>query len=119
MQIQLSRNSHYYINGYCRMCGEPFIPDSVIAIAYSQAGAELGLLCDQCLQAGRGALSARMQRHAADLRGRAEALERLLAEDITFPKRADWQMLEEEHTANDADYLSGLWYESLNQMVAV
>jgi hypothetical protein len=101
------------------MCGEPFTPDTVIAIAYSQDGAEVGLMCDQCAHAGRQVLRRRIALQASSLRRHAEALERLAAEDIAFPTHAEWAALEASQNPANEDYLSGLWYESLNQMVAV
>lgn len=119
MQIQLIRNSHYYLDGYCSTCGDAFTPDAVIAIAYTQAGAEVGMICDQCSQAGRNALRQRIQYNATILHRRAEALERLATEDILFPNHAERESLEAAQGDPSDDYLSGLWYESLNQMVAV
>ena len=102
MQIHLTRNSHYYLDGTCRICGELFTPDAVLAVAYSQGGAEVGMLCDQCARADRQALRVRIKRQAAALRQYATELERLAAEDIAFPSHADWEALETaEETLNE------------------
>jgi hypothetical protein len=121
MQIQLTHNGLYYLNGSCGACGESFTPDAIIAIAYSRTGAEVGMICDQCLEAGYHALRQRIQGQATTLRRRAEALERLAEEDILFPERADWQALEIQSSQDtvNGDYLAGLWYQSVHQMVAV
>jgi len=121
MQIQLTHNSLYYLSGSCGACGESFTPDAVIAIAYNRSGAEIGMICDHCLSAGYQSLRQRIQRQATALRQRAEALEQLADEEILFSDRADWPTAE-AHSSQDTvngDYLAGLWYQSLNQMVAV
>ena len=119
MQIHLTRNSHYYLDGACGICGDLFTPDAVIAVAYNQDGAEVGMLCEQCARSDRHALRERIQRQAAALRRHATQLEQLAAEDIASPSRSDWEALESAQGAPSEDYLQGLWYESLNQMVAV
>jgi hypothetical protein len=119
MQIQLTRNSHYYLDGACGICGDLFTPDAVIAVAYNQAGAEVGMLCEQCARADRQALRSRIQRQAAALRQHATTLDQLAAEDMAFPSHAEWEALEATHAVPHEEYLQGLWYESLNQMVAV
>ena len=120
MQIQLVHNRHYYLDGYCGACGELFTPEAVIAIAYSHSGAEIGIICDQCLQAERAGLRQRIRRQAAALRQRAAALDRLAEEEVLLPSRADWHALGvSSYDAVTGDDLTGLWYESLNRMKAV
>lgn len=75
MQIRLLNTDQFYLPSRCATCGARFSPESVLALAYSQAGVALGTICDECLQAGHAALTQRAQGYAARLRQHAEALE--------------------------------------------
>ena len=82
MQIRLLNTGQFYPPSHCATCGARFSPESVLALAYSQAGVALGTICDECLQAGRAALSQRVRGYATLLRRQAEALERVAEEEL-------------------------------------
>lgn len=86
MQIRLLNTDQFYVPSRCATCGARFSPESVLALAYSQAGVALGIICDECLQAGGAALAQRAQGYATRLRRQADALERVAAEALEmFP----------------------------------
>ena len=82
MQIRMLNNDQFYVPSRCVTCGARFNPESVLALAYSQAGVALGIICDECLHAGHAALAQRTQSYAARLRGHADALERVVEEAL-------------------------------------
>jgi hypothetical protein len=119
MRVQLTHNYYHVPTDVCCTCGEQFTPDTVSATAYTHAGGEIGTVCDQCLHAGRDVLRRRIQRQAAILRSRAEALEWLAREEITLPVPDDRLAIEPVQAKDDSidDYIAALWQQGIQQAV--
>jgi hypothetical protein len=88
MQIYRIPNCHYYLSSRCATCGVRFMPDTLLATAYADSGPELGIICDDCVQAEREQLRQRMLHYAAALRHRAEALQGLATEVVCVTSHA-------------------------------
>ena len=89
MEIRFVPNCHYYLRSHCATCGARFMPDTLLATAYAESGRELGIVCDDCAQAGHEQLRQRMLQYAAALRHRAAALQWLATEAVCVPNHTD------------------------------
>jgi hypothetical protein len=89
MHIHRIPNCHYYLLSRCATCGVRFMPDTLLATAYANSGQELGMVCDDCAQAGREQLRQRMLYYATALRHRAETLQCLATEAVCVISQTD------------------------------
>jgi hypothetical protein len=63
--------------------------DWLLATAYADSGPDLGIICDDCVQAGREQLRQRMLHYASALRHSAEALQCLATEAVCVTSHTD------------------------------
>ena len=83
----------------CSACWNSFKPQREIAGELYRDGEQVGLICDQCLDAGEEELRIRMKECADDLIRYAQALRKSAAGEIVVPTSAEVAHRDEEERA--------------------
>lgn len=88
-----------YFQHRCRTCWHAFEPRREVAGELHEDGERVGLICDECLDAGEDGLKARMEKCADYLSDCAKGLRESAAGKVVVPTSAEIARRDEEERA--------------------